>query len=40
VREIDGRTIGNGTPGPMLQRLQGLYRELVQRDVNSRRAEA
>ena len=36
VREIDGRSIGNGTPGPMLQRLQGLYRELVQRDVARR----
>jgi len=38
VREIDGRSIGNGTPGPMLQRLQGLYRELVQRDVARRSA--
>jgi branched-chain amino acid aminotransferase len=38
VREIDGRTIGSGTPGPMLRRLQGLYRELVQRDVTRRSA--
>jgi branched-chain amino acid aminotransferase len=38
VREIDGRSIGNGTPGPMLQRLQGLYHELVQRDVARRSA--
>jgi branched-chain amino acid aminotransferase len=33
VRLIDGRTIGDGKPGPMLQRLQALYRERVQRDV-------
>jgi branched-chain amino acid aminotransferase len=33
VRMIDGRTIGDGQPGPMVARLQGLYRELVQRDV-------
>ena len=33
VRMIDGRTIGDGQPGPMVTRLQGLYRELVQRDV-------
>jgi branched-chain amino acid aminotransferase len=33
VRSIDGRTIGDGHPGPMVARLQGLYRELVQRDV-------
>jgi branched-chain amino acid aminotransferase len=36
VRSVDGRTIGDGEaalPGPMVQRLQGLYRELVARDV-------
>ena len=33
VRMIDGRTIGDGQPGPMVARLQGLYRDLVQRDV-------
>ncbi len=36
VRSIDGRTIGDrgeGQPGPMLARLQALYRELVARDV-------
>jgi branched-chain amino acid aminotransferase len=33
VRTIDGRTIGDGVPGPMVARLQELYRELVQRDV-------
>lgn len=33
VREIDGRMIGDGTPGPMVTRLQQLYRELVARDA-------
>ena len=33
VRSIDGRVIGDGRPGPMLARLQSLYRELVARDV-------
>jgi len=33
VRMIDGRTIGDGTPGPMAARLQGLYRGLVERDL-------
>jgi branched-chain amino acid aminotransferase len=33
VHKIDGRTVGDGKPGPMVARLQGLYRELVQRDV-------
>jgi branched-chain amino acid aminotransferase len=38
VRSIDGRSIGEGIPGPMVTRLQGLYRELVQRDIASRAA--
>ena len=33
VRSIDGRGIGDCKPGPMVARLQDLYRELVQRDV-------
>jgi len=33
VRMIDGRVIGDGQPGPMMARLQGLYRELMQRDL-------
>jgi branched-chain amino acid aminotransferase len=33
VRSIDGRTIGDGVPGPMVQRLQRLYRGLVERDI-------
>lgn len=48
VREIDGRRIGVegwgsdetvALPGPMVTRLQGLYRALVARDVAAR-AEA
>lgn len=39
VREIDGRTIGDGRPGPMVARLQALYRELVVRDVAVRAGE-
>jgi branched-chain amino acid aminotransferase len=33
VRSIDGRLIGDGRPGPMLARLQALYRGLVERDI-------
>jgi len=36
VRMIDGRVIGDGRPGPMVARLQGLYRGLVARDVAAR----
>jgi branched-chain amino acid aminotransferase len=39
VRAIDGRAIADGAPGPMVARLQGLYRELVQRDVAVRAGE-
>ena len=39
VREIDGRTIGDGRPGPMVARLQALYRELVVRDIAVRAGE-
>jgi len=38
VRSVDGRTIGDGARGPMVERLQGLYRELVAADVAARRA--
>lgn len=31
--EIDGRQIGNGARGATTERLQGLYRELVEREV-------
>jgi len=40
VRTIDGRTIGSGARGPMVERLQALYRELLARDVAARRAPA
>ena len=33
VVEIDGRVMGDGRRGPMVERLQGLYKELVARDV-------
>ena len=39
VREVDGRVIGDGRPGPMVARLQALYRELVLRDVTLRAGE-
>ena len=39
VRDIDGRKIGDALPGPMVQRLQQLYRELVERDVTVRGAD-
>ena len=35
-----GRTIGDGRTGPMLARLQGLYRELMLRDIATRAAAA
>ena len=36
VHTVDGRTIGTGSRGPMVERLQGLYREFVERDVAAR----
>ena len=36
VTRVDGRTIGDGTRGPVVERLQGLYRELLDRDVAPR----
>src|SRR3954471_14335693 len=36
VRSVDGRTIGSGRRGPLVERLQGLYRELVAADVAQR----
>ena len=37
VREVDGRVFGDGTRGPMVQRLQGLYRALVATDISGRK---
>jgi branched-chain amino acid aminotransferase len=36
VRSVDGRALGDGRPGPMVGRLQQLYRDLVARDVAAR----
>jgi branched-chain amino acid aminotransferase len=36
VHTIDGRTIGTGKRGPVVERLQGLYGELLRADVGSR----
>jgi len=33
VRSVDGRMLGDAMPGPMVARLQALYRDLVRRDV-------
>jgi len=38
VHTVDGRRIGNGRRGPMVERLQDLYRALVSEDVAARRA--
>jgi branched-chain amino acid aminotransferase len=38
VRSVDGRTIGTGERGPVVERLQRLYRDLVEADVVERRA--
>jgi branched-chain amino acid aminotransferase len=38
VRSVDGRTIGDRPRGPIVQRLQELYRELVDADVAARSA--
>jgi branched-chain amino acid aminotransferase len=36
VRTVDGRTIGSGRRGPVVERLQRLYREHLARDVDAR----
>jgi branched-chain amino acid aminotransferase len=36
VRTIDGRTIGTGARGPVVERLQGLYADHVRADVAGR----
>jgi branched-chain amino acid aminotransferase len=36
VRQVDGRTIGTGERGPVVERLQSLYQELVRSDVADR----
>ncbi|MGH3509449.1 MAG: aminotransferase class IV [Nocardioidaceae bacterium] len=36
VHTVDGRTIGTGVRGPVVERLQGLYRDLLAADVAGR----
>jgi branched-chain amino acid aminotransferase len=38
VHTVDGRRIGSGRRGPMVERLQGLYKSLLHDDVAGRRA--
>ena len=38
VRTVDGRTIGTGARGPVVERLQGLYAAHVEADVAGRSA--
>lgn len=38
VHTVDGRRIGSGERGPVVARLQSLYRELAREDVAGRRA--
>jgi branched-chain amino acid aminotransferase len=33
VRAVDGRVIGDGSRGPICERLQRLYADLIQQDV-------
>ena len=34
VTEVDGRVFHDRKRGPMVERLQGLYKDLVRRDVS------
>jgi branched-chain amino acid aminotransferase len=38
VRTVDGRTIGDGTRGPVTELLQGLYTAMIERDVTASRS--
>jgi len=38
VRELDGRMIGEGKPGPMTQKLHRFFKRRVQQDVTSHRS--
>ena len=35
VREVDGRTIGNGKPGPITKKMQGLFFKIVKGEVKA-----
>jgi branched-chain amino acid aminotransferase len=39
VIEIDGRRIGDTTPGPVTERIQELYKSLIRLDIAARKAE-
>ncbi|MGI9612437.1 MAG: aminotransferase class IV [Acidimicrobiales bacterium] len=39
VTEVDGRTVGTGRRGPMTERLQQLYRDLIDADVADRQLD-
>jgi branched-chain amino acid aminotransferase len=39
VTEIDGRVIGDGKRGPVTEKIQQLYAELVKKDVERSREE-
>lgn len=36
VRTVDGRTIGTGERGPVVERIQRMYVDLVDADVGNR----
>ncbi len=36
VRQVDGRRFPGAVPGPLTEKLQGLYAELLQADVARR----
>ncbi len=38
VREIDGRVVGDGRRGPLVERIQSLYKAYVARDIAARKA--
>jgi branched-chain amino acid aminotransferase len=38
VHTVDGRTIGSGARGPLVERLQHLYRDFVREDIARRTA--
>ncbi|MEZ5094250.1 aminotransferase class IV [Nocardioides sp.] len=40
VRSVDGRTIGTGRRGPVVERLQGLYADLARADAAARARES
>jgi len=35
IREVDGRTIGDGKPGPVTKKLQGLFFNIVKGEAKA-----